>query len=171
MLQPAQRPGAVFVLLALLTIAAFSGCSSNTNSTAQKATATSAPRATATIQPTGTPTPGGTPPPTATPVAACSGAITDISVPSNAAQIGPVGMTGATINCAYRIPQDLQTLDTFFKTQMGKDHWTFLRDDAEGPLGFVQEYFKAQRFATITLTQHQSDMHTTDVTISVETSQ
>lgn len=167
---PAQRLGAVFVLLALLMIAAISGCSSDTKGTGQKATATSAPRATATVQPSGTPTPGGTPSPTVTPVAACGGALTDISVPANAVQIGPVGMTGATINCVYRIPQDLQTLDTFFKTQMGKDHWTFLKDDPEGPLGFVQEYFKAQRFATITLSQHQADTHTTDVTISVETS-
>jgi hypothetical protein len=60
---------------------------------------------------------------------------------------------------------------TFFKTQMVKDSWTLLHEDPEGPLGFAQIYFKAQRFATITLSQHEDETHVTDVTISVEASQ
>ena len=173
MAQPTRRLGVVFILLALVMIATLAGCSSGTNGTTNKATATSGPHATATTRPggNGTPTSGGTPSPTAKPITACGGTQSDITVPANAVQTGHTTTTGATTNCDYRIPQDLQTLDTFFKTQMVADGWTLLHDDPEGPLGFTQVYFKAQRFVTITLSQHQSDTHTTDVTISVESAQ
>jgi hypothetical protein len=175
MAQPTRRQGVVLILLALAMIAMLAGCSSGTNGTTQKASPTSGPRATATTKPrgNGTPPAGGTPSPspTATPVLACGGTFTDIAVPANAVQTSHTATTGATTSCGYRIPQDLQTVDTFFKTQMGTGGWTMLGDDPEGPLGFAQTYFKAQRFATITLSQHASDTHSTDVTISVESAQ
>ena len=162
-------------LLALAMIAMLAGCSSDTNGTTHKATPTSGPHATATTKPSGngTPAAGGTPSPspTATPVAACGGTFTDISVPANAVQTSKTATTGATTSCGYRIPQDVPTVDAFFKAQMGTGGWTMLSDDPEGPLGFAQTYFKAQRFATITLSQHASDTHSTDVTISVEAAQ
>ncbi len=171
-----QRLGAVFLLLALLMIAALSGCEANTPGTGQRATATSSPNATAT-QPNGTPTTGstpttgGTPSPTPTPATACEGKLKDIVLPEQAVQVGPTGTNGATTSCAYRVPQDIKTTDTFFKTQMGKSGWLLLHDTPQGPLGYVQVYFKGVRTATITLSQHESDTHTTDVTISVEASQ
>jgi hypothetical protein len=177
-MQPStRRLGAFLVLLALLVITALSGCSSNTNGTNQKATATTGPRATTTTQPggtptaNGTPTPSGTPSPTPTPLTACTSKLNDVVIPDNAVQVGSTGTVGATISCMYHVPQDLQTLDTFFKTQMGKSGWTLLHDTPEGVQGVVQQYFKALRFATITLTQSGSDAHSTDVTISVESSQ
>ncbi len=168
-----RRIGAVFALLALLMIAALAGCEQGANGTGQKATATSGPRATSTTRPGGTPGANGTPPSggTPTPTAACDGKLSDIILPDHAVQVGPTGTAGATTSCAYRISQDLNTLNAFFKTQMSKQKWRLLHVSAEGPLGLVQEYFKGQRFATITLTQHEADTHTTDVTISVEASQ
>ncbi|HEY7350629.1 MAG TPA: hypothetical protein VH599_20130 [Ktedonobacterales bacterium] len=170
MSQPTRRLGAVFVLLALLMIAALSGCQSDTRGASQTPTAASSPGTVGSATPGGTPTVGGTPSPTPIPFTACSGKLPDIVIPDNAVQVGSTAITGATTSCAYRIPQDLKTLDDFFKTQMGKNHWRLLHDNPEGPQGLVQEYFKAQRFATITLTQHESDTQTTDVTISVEAS-
>ncbi|HEU5368311.1 MAG TPA: hypothetical protein VFU69_07600 [Ktedonobacterales bacterium] len=160
-----RRLGAVVVLAALMMMAALAGCTSSPNGVAQKATATTSPRATATSQP------GGTPSATATPPSACGGKLSDILLPERAVQIGSTQTAGATTSCAYRVSEDLQSLATFFKTQMGKSGWRFLHDTPEGPMGFAQVYFKKQRFATITLTQHESDTHTTDVTISVESSQ
>jgi hypothetical protein len=169
--QSTRRLGAVIALLALLVTVALAGCSSDTKSTSQKPTATSGPRATTTAQPGGTPTPGGTPSPTATPIAACNGALSDIPVPDNAVQIGPTTTAGATTSCMYRIPQDLQTLDTYFKAQMGKAGWRMLKDDPEGPQAEVQEYFKKEKFATISLSQDDAQTHTTVATIAVEVSQ
>jgi hypothetical protein len=160
-----RRSSAVFVLSALVMLAALAGCSSSPNGVVQKATATSSPRVTATSQP------GGTPSTTATPPSACGGTLSDILLPERAVQVGSTQTAGATTTCAYRVSEDVQSLATFFKTQMGKSGWRLLHDTPEGPLGFAQVYFKKQRFATITLTQHESDTHTTDVTITVESSQ
>jgi hypothetical protein len=164
MSQSTRRLGVVCVLLALVGLVVLSGCSSGTDGTVQKATTPGGPRATPTSHPGSS-----TPSPTSTPTIACSGALSDIVLPAHAVQVGHTSTTGATTSCAYRIPQDSQTLDAFFKTQMGNAGWTLLHDDTEGPQSFVQVYFKAQRFATITLSQ--SDAHTTDVTITVESSQ
>ncbi len=164
-------------LAALLLLIALAGCTSNNNSTGQKATATSGPRGTATTQPGGTSTPGATVQPVATPsatpttLAACNGQLTDVPVPRSAVQVGSTATSGATISCLYRIPQDVQTLDTFFKTQMGGAGWTLLEDTTAGPAAMVQEYFHAQRFATIQLTQDGTDTHSTVVSIAVESSQ
>jgi hypothetical protein len=163
--QSTRRLSAVVVLSALVMITALASCSSGPNGISQKATPTSSPRATATSQP------GGTPSATPPPPSACGGTLSDILLPERAVQIGSTKTTGATTSCAYRVSEDVQSLDTFFKTQMGKSGWRLLHDDPEGPQGFAQVYFKKQRFATITLTQHESDTHTTDVTISVEASQ
>lgn len=160
-----RRLGAVVVLTALMMMAALAGCTSSPNGVVQKATATTGPRATPTSQP------GGTPSATATPPSACGGMLSDVLLPEGAVQIGSTQTAGATTTCIYSVSQDLQSVDTFFKTQMGKSGWRLLHENPEGPMGFAQVYFKKQRFATITLTQHESDTHTTDVTISVEASQ
>lgn len=177
MSQRTRRACAVFILLALALTAALVGCTTSPNGVTQKATATTSPRATSTSQPgktpsaTATPAAGGTPSPTATPATACEGKLGDIPLPDRSQQVGSTKITGATTSCTYLVGQDVQTVDTFFKTQMGKAGWTLLHDSPEGPLGFAQVYFKKQRFATITLSQHQLDTHRTDVIISVEASQ
>jgi|GEM_PF-1949865 len=169
--------GRSLALAALLMLIALAGCTSNSNGVSQKATAASSPRATGTADPDGTPAPGGiatsgaTPSTTPTTLAACNGKLADVPVPLNAMQIGSTGTSGATISCMYRIPQDVQTLDTFFKTQMGSAGWTLLEDTTAGPAAMVQEYFHAQHFATIQLTQDSTDTHSTEVSISVESSQ
>ncbi len=170
---PTWRWGAVFALLALLMIAALSGCLSNTSGTTQKTTPTSGPRATTTSTPggNGTPVSGGTPTPTSTPLTACAGKLSDIVLPAQAVQVGTTVTSSATTNCDYRVSQDLKTVDTFFKTQMVKSGWTLLHDNPEGPVAMVQQYFKKQRFATISLSQHGADTKTTDITITVEASQ
>ncbi|HLW00742.1 MAG TPA: hypothetical protein VKT82_18940 [Ktedonobacterales bacterium] len=166
-----RRWGAVFALSALLMIAALSGCLSDTNGL--KGTPTSVPHATATGTPdgNGTPVSGGTPTPTPTPPTACAGKLSDIVLPAQAVQVGTPVTSSATTNCDYQVPQALKTVDAFFKTQMAKSGWTLLHDNPEGPLAQVQQYFKKQRFATISLSQHGSDAKTTDVTITVESSQ
>ncbi len=164
-----QRRSAVLALLALLLIAALAGCVSNTNGTAQKGTPTSGPSATARPG-TGTPTTGGTPTPTPTPLTACAGKLNDIVLPAQAVQIGSTTTSGASINCDYRVGQDLKTVDAFFKTQMARKGWTLLHDDAEGPVAMVQQYFKGERFATISLSQQGPDANITDFTITVESS-
>jgi hypothetical protein len=170
---PTRRWGACFALLALLMIAALSGCLSNTNGTTQKATATSSPRATTTSTPggKGTPVTGGTPSPSPTPLTACAGKLSDIVLPGSAVQVGTTTTSGATTNCGYSDPEDLKTVDAFFKTQMVKSGWTLLHESPEGPVAMVQQYFKGQRFATISISQHGSDVNTTDITITVEYSQ
>lgn len=177
MRHPTRRWCAVLALLTLLMMAVLSGCQSSPNGTTNKATATSGPHATATSKPggtpgaTGTPPLGGTPSPTATPITACKGTLSDIDLPNGAVQVGKTITAGATTTCDYQVPQDVKTVDTFFTTQMPKSGWTLLHDDSEGPMAMVQQYFKAERFATISLSQHGSDTHSTDVTISVEASQ
>jgi len=168
MSQYTRRLCYIFSLLALLLVSALAGCSSTATSAPPQATATRA-AGTPTTPPGGIPTPGGTASPTIA-GAACGGQLGDVILPANAVQVGSTETTGATITCAYRIPQDVQTLDTFFKTQMKKSGWTLLKDNPEGPQALVQEYFHAQRFATLTLSQHDSDAHTTDVTVTVESS-
>jgi hypothetical protein len=53
---------------------------------------------------------------------------------------------------------------------MAKSGWKLLHDSPEGPAAMVQQYFKGQRFATISLYQQGADTQTTEVTISVEAS-
>jgi hypothetical protein len=170
---PTWRWSAVFALLTLLMIAALSGCLSISNGTTQKTTPTSGPHATATSIPggKGTPISGGTPTPTPTPLTACAGKLADVVLPAQAVQVGTTATSSATTNCGYRDPQDLKTVDAFFKTQMAKSGWKLLHDDPEGPAGMIQQYFKGLRFATITLSQHGTDTNTTDITITVEASQ
>ena len=169
---PTWRWSAVFALLALLMIAALSGCLSNTNGTTQKTTPTSSPRASATGTPgaNGTPPAKGTPTPTPTPPTACAGKLSDVVLPAQAVQVGTTVTSSATTSCVYRVPQDLKTVDAFFKTQMVKKGWTLLHDNPEGPGAMIQQYYHGQRFATISLSQHDTDTHTTDVTITVEAS-
>src|SRR5690348_8270441 len=169
MLKPGQRSWVLACLLALLCLLLFVGCTSG-NQSNQKPAATKTPPKT-TVTQTGTVVADATPSATATPIAACNGKLPAIVVPDGSALVGAVTSTGATVGCAYRIKQDLKTVDTFFKTQMGARSWTFLNERQEGPLAMVQTYFQNQDFATITLSQHDQDPHTTDFTISVETSQ
>jgi hypothetical protein len=173
MSQSTRRLSAVGVLFILVLVGILVGCSSDTPGVTQKATATSGPQATATSQPsaTTTPAPGTTPSPTATPATACNSAIKDITLPDRSTQVGSTTTAGATTTCAYSVPQDVQTVAAFFKTQMVKSSWILLHDNQEGPLGFAQVYVKGLRTATITLSQHESNANATDVSITVETSQ
>lgn len=166
--KPGQRPWVFSCLLALLCLLLFVGCTSNQSN--HKPTATKTPPKT-TVTTTGTALPSGTPSATATPIAACEGKISSIVVPDGSTLVGKVTTTGATIDCAYRVKQDLKAVDDYFKAQMGTRGWTFLNEVPEGPLAMVQTYFQGQTFATISLSQHEQDPHTTDFTISVETSQ
>jgi hypothetical protein len=145
-------------------------CSSSNPGTNQQATATGKPGKPSGGQPSGTPAPSHTVNPTSTAVAACNGQLSDIIIPTDAAALGAPQTNGTTISCMYRIPHDLKTVDAFFLMQMGKSGWTFLSDAPAGSQSLAQEYFKGQSFATIILTQHGMDTHTTDVTIAVETS-
>ncbi|HEY7356143.1 MAG TPA: hypothetical protein VH590_06735, partial [Ktedonobacterales bacterium] len=115
-----RRLGAVVVLSALILLAALAGCTSSPNGVSQKATATTSPRATSTSQP------GGTPSAPATPPGACGGTLSDVLLPEGAVQIGGTQTAGATTTCIYSVSQDLQSVDTFFKTQMGKSGWRLL---------------------------------------------
>ena len=169
MLKPGQRSWVLSCLLALLCLLLFVGCNSS-NQSNQKPTATKTPPKT-TVTQTGTPALDGTPSPTATPIAACNGKLPAVVVPDGSTLVGSVTTTGATTGCAYRVKQDLKTVDSFFKAQMSRKGWTFLNESQEGPLAMVQTYFQNQNFATISLSQHEQDPHTTDFTISVETSQ
>lgn len=168
-----RRSSAVFVLLALVLLVAVVGCSNTPNGVTQKPTATASPSATATSQPgaTTTPAPGTTPSPTPTPATACNSAIRDIPLPDHSVQVGATQTAGATTTCVYNVAQDVQTVASFFKTQLGKAGWKLLHDNQEGPQGFAQVYVKGLRTATITMTQHDSNAHATDVTIAVENSQ
>lgn len=168
MLKPGQRSWVFSCSLALLCLLLFVGCASNQSN--HKPTATKTPPKT-TVTQTGTVLPSGTPSATATPIAACEGKIASIVVPDGSTLVGKVTTTGATTDCAYRVKQDLKTVDSYFKTQMGARSWTFLNETQEGPLAMVQTYFHNQTFATIALSQHEQDPHTTDFTISVEISQ
>jgi hypothetical protein len=168
MLKPGQRSWVFSCLLALLCLLLFVGCTSNQSN--HKPTATRTPPKTSITQ-TGTALPSTTPSATATPVTACNGKLPTIVVPDGSALVGAVTTTGATIDCAYRVKQDLKTVDSFFKTQMSAKGWAFLNESQEGPLAMVQTYFQNQAFATITLSQHEQDTHSTDITISVEISQ
>lgn len=169
MLRPGQRPWILSCLLALLCLLLVAGCTSG-NQSNQKPAATKTPPKT-TVTQTGTAAPNATPSATATPIAACNGKLPSVVVPDGSTLVGAVTTTGATTGCAYRVKQDLKTVDDFFKTQMGARGWTFLNERQEGPLAMVQTYFQNQTFATITLSQHDQDPHSTDFTISVETSQ
>ena len=169
MLHSSPRSWLVFGLLALTLALILADCSSNAQNN-QKPTATKTMPSSPIAQASDTPTIVGTPAATATPLLACNGQLTDVAVPAGAMPVGPVSSSGATINCAYLIHQDVATLEMYFKTQMGKNGWTFLAETPEGPNALVQTYFKAQSFATITLGQHNQDAHTTDVTITVEMS-
>lgn len=168
-----RRLSAVFILLSLVMIAAVVGCSTDPSGVTQKPTATSGPQATATSQPsaTTTPAPGTTPSPTPTPATACESKIKDIPLPDRSTQVGTTKTAGATTTCVYSVPQDVQTVAAFFRTQMVKSGWNLLHDNQEGPLGFAQVYAKGVRTATITLTQHESNTNATDLTIAVEASQ
>ena len=168
--QHTQRLYVIAALLALLLLSAMASCSSSSPGTSQQATATGKAGRPPGGQPSGTASPGHTVSPTSTAVAACGGQVTDVVVPTNAVLLGSPQKSGATVTCMYRISQDLMTLDTFFKTQMGASGWTLLSDNPAGPQSMVQEYFKGQSVATIILTQPGSDTHITDVTIVVETS-
>jgi hypothetical protein len=168
MLKPDQRSWVFSCLLALLCLLLFVGCTSNQSN--HKPTATKTPPKT-TVTTTGTALPNTTPSATATPLLACDGKLTGIAVPDGSTLVGSVTTTGATIDCAYRVKQDLKTVDSYFKAQMGARGWTFLNEVPEGPLAMVQTYFQGQNFATISLSQHEQDPHTTDFTISVEISQ
>ena len=168
MLKAGQRSWVLSCSLALLCLLLFVGCTSNQSN--HKPAATKTPPKT-TVTTTGTALPSGTPSATPTPLFACDGKLTAISVPDGSTPVGKVTTTGATIDCAYRVKQDLKTVDAYFKAQMGPRGWTFLNEMQEGPLAMVQTYFQNQNFATISLSQHEQDPHTTDFTISVETSQ
>lgn len=169
MLKPGQRSWLLSCLLALLCLLLVVGCTSG-NQSNQKPAATKTPPKT-TVTQTGTAAPNATPSATATPIAACNGKLPSVVVPDGSTLVGAVTTTGATTGCAYRVKQDLKTVGSFFKTQMGAKGWTFLNERQEGPLAMVQTYFQNQEFATITLSQHDQDPHSTDFTISVETSQ
>jgi hypothetical protein len=120
---------------------------------------------------TGTAGPGSTPLATATPATACDGQFSDVLLPANAMQVGKTTTKGATTDCSYRVALDLQTTANFFKNQMGAATWTLIKEEPQGPGSVGQEYFKAQSFVTIILTQHGSDTQTTDIHITVEVSQ
>jgi hypothetical protein len=170
MSRPASRLWVLSGLLALLCLALLVGCSSTPQDNGQKPGATKTPHKTPIVQASGTPAPAGTPSATATPLTACGGQLSDVVIPNGSTLVGPVSTSGATVGCAYLVHNDLQTVETFFKTQMGSKGWTFLNQSSEGPQAVVQTYFKGQSFATITLSQHNQDTHSTDFTISVESS-
>ncbi len=162
MSQQTSRPW-LFCLLALLGLALLAGCSSNDQSS-KKPGATNTPQSTPSAQTAITPSA------TARALTACSGQFSDILLPEGAVSVGSVTTLGATVSCQYRIHQDVKTVDEFFKHQMGQSGWTLLNDAPEGPNAMVQTYFKRLSFATITLSQHNQDPRTTDITIAVETS-
>ena len=166
MFQRTPRVTVYFCLFAAVGILTFAACSSSTPPSAQKPTTTNGPRPTVSVPPA-----SGTPSATATPATACNSKLSDVPLPTGAVQVGTTTATGATISCAYYVAQDLKTTDTFYTTRMAAAGWTLLKDQPEGLQGIFQEYFKGLSSATITLSQHGPDPHTTDITIAVETSQ
>jgi hypothetical protein len=148
----------VLVVLLMLT-----GCSSGGQSSSRTPTVTAPDK-------TGSSGPNTTPSATSTPATACNGQFSDVPLPANAVQVGKTSTKGATTNCAYRVSLNVQTAAGFFRNQMGAAGWTLLKEQAEGPGAFGQEYFKAQSFVTIILTQQGSDPQTTDIHITVEVS-
>ncbi len=153
----------VFSLLVTLLLV-LAGCASGGQASSRTPTVTAPSK-------TGTAVPGDTPLPTATPATACDGQFSDVLLPANAVQVGKTTTKGATTNCNYRVALDLQTTASFFKNQMGAATWSLIKEEPQGPGSIGQEYFKAQSFVTIILTQHGSDTQTTDIHITVEVSQ
>lgn len=151
----------VFSLLLILLLV-LGGCASGSQASSHTPTSTAK---------TGTAGPGDTPPATATPATACDGQFSDVLLPANAVQVGKTTTKGATTDCSYRVALDLQTTASFFKNQMGAATWTLIKEQPQGPGSIGQEYFKAQSFVTIILTQHGSDAQTTDIHITIEISQ
>jgi hypothetical protein len=154
----------VFILpAAVLLLAILTGCSSGGQSNSRTPTSTS-PGVTSTAGPDGTPSA------TSTPATACNSQFSDVPLPNDAVQVGKTTTKGATTNCAYRVALDVPTTASFFKNKMSASGWKLLKEQPQGPGSLGQEYFKAQSFVTIILTQHGDDTQTTDIHITVEIS-